>query len=85
MSAAGYPVPTCEYCGIRPGSCVGSYEGDGDPEVACDECCGHGCEDGRCEEIEDDWATQIAGWFSRRGEVERRSEVVRHRRSGGDS
>ena len=31
----------------RTSTCRGSYEGR--PEAyACDECCGHGCEDGRC-------------------------------------
>lgn len=39
----------CE-CG-RPATCFGSYESDLTPAYACDECCGHGNEDGRCEGI----------------------------------
>lgn len=36
----------CHICGGEP-SCVGVYEGDR-PALACDECCGHGNEDGWC-------------------------------------
>lgn len=36
----------CEHCGAKV-ACFGSYEGRGSG-FACDECCGHGCEDGRC-------------------------------------
>lgn len=39
-------LPRCEHCGA-PAACHGSYEGAA-PGYACDECCGHGQEDGRC-------------------------------------
>ena len=32
----------------KPATCFGTYEGDGVWAFACDECCGHGCEDGWC-------------------------------------
>lgn len=36
-------------CG-KPATCYGSYEGR--PQYfACDDCCGHGQEDGRCEPV----------------------------------
>ena len=37
----------CAHCGARVAACYGSYDG-GPPCFACDSCCGHGCEDGRC-------------------------------------
>lgn len=43
MKSSG--VRICE-CG-QPATCVGAYEMR--PfECACDDCCGHGCEDGVC-------------------------------------
>lgn len=39
----------CECCG-RPATCVGDYEMSG-IALGCDECCGHGNEDGWCERI----------------------------------
>lgn len=44
----------CESCS-RVAICIGRYDADeGDPdEAACDECCGHGCEDGHCEQLYD--------------------------------
>ena len=44
----------CAICG-EPATCVGVYE-DGyeqDPAPACDVCCGHGCEDGWCVDLEE--------------------------------
>jgi len=38
----------CAHCLERWPTCVGRYEDDGPPEAACDECCGHGNEDGQC-------------------------------------
>lgn len=40
----------CRNCG-NPATCYGTYEND--TGYACDECCGHGCEDGHCERIKD--------------------------------
>lgn len=45
-------TPACEYCG-EPATCFGAYEGSA-PAYACDECCGHGNEDGRCTLLEVD-------------------------------
>lgn len=44
-------VILCAYCEQRPATCFGAYEGC-DPAAACDECCGHGCEDGHCDPIQ---------------------------------
>ncbi len=43
----------CQNCG-RPGTCYGSYESQKVKSYSCDECCGHGCEDGHCERITDE-------------------------------
>lgn len=51
--------PTCEHCGELPAVCVGAYDGES-LAVACDECCGHGCEDGWCRELDEDWRAQVA-------------------------
>ena len=37
----------CVHCG-NPAACVGRYEMAAHDEPACDECCGHACEDGLC-------------------------------------
>lgn len=45
----------CSTCG-KPAVCVGRYEDMPEPgEPACDECCGHGCEDGHCDHLYFDW------------------------------
>jgi hypothetical protein len=43
----------CETCGM-PATCWGSYEGAERPSAACDECCSHGNEDGRCSPLDID-------------------------------
>ena len=40
----------CSNCGA-PATCFGSYESDLTPAFGCDECCGHGCEDGHCSPV----------------------------------
>ena len=55
----------CALCG-NPAACVGNYEDMPYPgEPACDECCGHGCEDGHCEPLydEDGDITQNVPWY----------------------
>lgn len=42
----------CVFCDA-PATCTGAYESQQVPTPACDECCGHGCEDGRCERLPD--------------------------------
>lgn len=37
-------------CGA-PATCIGSYEGNGDADIGCDTCCGHGNEDGWCVRV----------------------------------
>ncbi len=39
--------PRCSICD-NPATCYGAYEGQ-DPHYACDDCCGHGNEDGYCD------------------------------------
>lgn len=41
----------CANCGDRA-ACFGSYEDELHPAYACDNCCGHGNEDGHCEPAE---------------------------------
>ena len=44
-------IPTCRLCGA-PASCVGRFELPlENEEFACDDCCGHGNEDGRCAPV----------------------------------
>ena len=44
--------PKCANCG-KPAACMGSYENDESWAYACDDCCAHGCEDGRCYPLEE--------------------------------
>lgn len=43
---------TCARCG-EPATCLGAYEGAETEQYGCDECCGHGNEDGHCEAVGD--------------------------------
>lgn len=40
----------CDDCGNQA-TCYGAYEMQ-PPGFACDTCCGHGCEDGKCTRVE---------------------------------
>lgn len=46
-------APFCSICD-KPATCFGSYEGTGNWGYACDNCCGHGNEDGCCAQLDDD-------------------------------
>lgn len=37
----------CAHCG-KPATCLGAYESEENLGLACDDCCGHGNEDGWC-------------------------------------
>lgn len=50
---------TCTICG-KPAACIGRYEDMTEQEPACDECCGHGCEDGECFPIDDEDLCDVA-------------------------
>lgn len=55
----------CAICG-KPATCVGRYEDMPEPgEPACDECCGHACEDGHCDQLydEDGGLMQDVAWY----------------------
>lgn len=65
LRAVGLPVKFCAICDKRPAVCLGKYEDhcpnetcteacaqQHEDEPACDECCGHGNEDGHCSEID---------------------------------
>jgi len=41
---------SCAHCG-KPATCIGRYESMTKEEPACDDCCGHGNEDGYCSPI----------------------------------
>lgn len=45
-------VTLCLHCGERVATCSGRYEAMTEEAPACDECCGHGNEDGRCRPLE---------------------------------
>lgn len=47
---ADHRKPACVYCGAPP-ACRSASEGDA-PVLACDDCCGHGGEDGHCEPVD---------------------------------
>ena len=49
----------CYACGGRA-TCVGAYEGQKVTEYCCDDCCGHGNEDGHCSPLEDVNAEPLA-------------------------
>lgn len=40
----------CHVCG-EPATCIGAYEDAQEDKPACDKCCAHGNEDGRCEPL----------------------------------
>ena len=52
-------APKCAACGALA-SCVGSYEGERESH-ACDDCCGHGSEDGHCTPVNHADALRAAG------------------------
>jgi len=44
--------PSCSCGGVQPPTCVGVYEHPEDPpSFGCDDCCGHGNEDGCCKTV----------------------------------
>jgi hypothetical protein len=45
-------APYCNHCGRSPATCIGRYEDQERDQLACDECCGHGCEDGSCTRLD---------------------------------
>lgn len=56
---------TCEHCGTGRAVCVGRYESaEREAEMACNECCGHGCEDGHCDQLRDPAGGDMAEWPS---------------------
>lgn len=44
--------PVCWECG-QPATCLGKYEAMTGWYYACDSCCGHGCEDGKCYPLDE--------------------------------
>lgn len=59
---------SCAHCERRIGSCIGRYGDEATTAVACDNCCGHGNEDGRCEPLGSVLAAALPALLS---EVER--------------
>lgn len=45
-------TPLCDFCG-KPATCKGAYENAEEDSYACDDCCGHGCEDGHCRPLDE--------------------------------
>ena len=68
----------CSRCN-NSATCIGRYESDGPLEFGCDDCCGHGNEDGFCwhhdepefraiaaalRALERDMVTKAVGWVT---------------------
>lgn len=79
-NACGLKWARCHICGERPASCFGKYESMSEREPSCDDCCGHACEDGHCDELREmtleEWAAEHPGepgpvreWTSEDGRV----------------
>ncbi len=45
-------IPKCNICG-KVAACLGRYEGADEWTWACNDCCGHACEDGACYHLAD--------------------------------
>lgn len=64
-NACGLKWARCHICGERPASCFGKYESMSEREPSCDDCCGHACEDGHCDELREmtleEWAAEHPG------------------------
>ncbi len=50
----------CDSCGA-PATCSGRYDNMTEDAPACDTCCGHGCEDGHCEPLEQAEGVRLIG------------------------
>ncbi len=71
----------CQTSGCKsPVTCFGCYEGMGETLPACDDCCGHGNEDGWCRPI-----AEVFKWGDKHSEradaIEEESEAREQRRS----
>jgi len=60
-------LPECDICG-KPASCIGIYDAMEGEAPACDECCGHGNEDGTCLPIAD-WVANNLGVLNSEGDL----------------
>ena len=58
----------CDHCKKQPATCIGAYEDDIAIRVACDECCGHGNEDGRCDPIDKPTHSHVSVQVDMRGD-----------------
>jgi hypothetical protein len=67
---AGAMTPRCGFCEESSAVCVGAYEGEERLRFACGECCGHGCEDGQCYPLAEDWPTDLDHLRARVAELE---------------
>lgn len=68
----GDRLPRCRFCGTLA-TCHGTYEGD--TGFACDACCGHGCEDGRCESISELCNSHLSRLATDRAERDRDKSI----------
>lgn len=64
----------CRFCDATA-TCHGTY--DGDTGFACDDCCGHGCEDGHCETITE----YVAGLQADERRLNHLSDLMGHKDS----
>ena len=44
-------ITLCSNCTVNPATCFGRYDNMEHPDYSCDDCCGHGNEDGYCEPL----------------------------------
>jgi hypothetical protein len=62
LRALGLRVVVCAICG-QEATCIGQYDDATAPAPACDDCCGHACEDGHCDPL-DECAPEVVAAFS---------------------
>ncbi len=83
LAAEREKQPKCVYC-ENPATCFGSYECDTNHGFACDDCCGHGNEDGQCEPLQKFFA-QVGTEFNKIQQLreqlaEAQAAIVEHNR-----
>ena len=64
-------TPVCAFC-VNDAACFGYGEGQRRKEYACNDCCGHGCEDGKCIPV----AQHLAAIITRHESKQRRERKL---------
>lgn len=74
----------CDSCERKPASCFGVYEVEPDaaPSFCCDDCCGHGNEDGWCKPIAE-YDTFLAEAFAELSKLRGQNDTLRRQCDAG--